>query len=250
MARYQVILSYDGTQFRGFQRQVNARTVQGVLEVALKGLGWRGDSILASGRTDSGVHAHGQVVVFNLDWKHSPGDLRRALNHHLPDDVSVIAVMIVNRDFHPRFSALARHYRYRVFCDEVRQPLRERYAWRVWPKADLEPMQRSANYLIGVHDFSALGSPLQPGGSTHRRIFQANWSDDGRFFIFDIVGNAFLYHMVRRIVFLLMKIGQGKGEPEEVVHYLEGRTLTPLQGLAPPQGLALLEVIYPPRSVG
>jgi tRNA pseudouridine38-40 synthase len=130
MARYQVILAYDGTLFLGFQRQSRTRTVQGVVEAALGALGWTGRTIYSAGRTDTGVHAAGQVIAFDLEWKHSTLDLRQALNANLPEDVAAREVREVPPDFHPRYGALSRRYQYRILCSDVRDPLRERYVWR------------------------------------------------------------------------------------------------------------------------
>src|SRR5512142_2164625 len=131
MARYQLTLAYDGTDFFGSQRQAKKRTVQGELEKALTKLGWTGRSVLMSGRTDTGVHATGQVASCDLDWLHSDDELVRALNATLPDDMAVQKVCMITADFHPRFDAISRCYRYRLFCQPVRDPLRERFAWRI-----------------------------------------------------------------------------------------------------------------------
>jgi tRNA U38,U39,U40 pseudouridine synthase TruA len=134
MARYQIILAYDGTDFLGSQRQVHARTIQGELEKALTKLGWQGRTVLLAGRTDTGVHASGQVAAFDLDWGHGLDDLTSALNANLPGDMAVRQAREAPQDFQPRFDATSRLYRYRLFCESARDPLRERYAWRVWPK--------------------------------------------------------------------------------------------------------------------
>lgn len=245
MERYQVILAYDGTNFQGFQRQPDARTVQGVFEAALRALGWQDKSILAAGRTDTGVHASGQVVAFDLQWAHTILDLLRALNDNLPSDVAVREVMLASDDFHPRHAALARRYQYRLFCDPIRDPLREGYAWRIWPRVFQEPLELALKYLIGSHDFAAFGAPHKPGGSTVREISGASWHMDGSDLLFEVVGNAFLYHMVRRLVFVLVKIGQRELDPEILVDLLNNPEQPRIHGLAPPQGLFLAEVIYP-----
>ena len=121
MVRYKLTLAYDGGNFFGSQRQANKRTVQGEFEKALMKLGWTGRSVLLAGRTDTGVHAAGQVASADLDWPHTDGDLVRALNSSLPADMSVKYAQMVDENFHPRFDALSRHYRYKLFC----QPLRD-----------------------------------------------------------------------------------------------------------------------------
>ncbi len=125
MAHYKLILAYDGTRFLGYQRQGERRTVQAELESALKNVGWQGRAVLSAGRTDTGVHATGQVAAFHLDWQHSMAELLRAINANLPEDVSAREISEAPEEFHPRFDAKARTYRYRIFVDEIRNPLRE-----------------------------------------------------------------------------------------------------------------------------
>jgi tRNA pseudouridine38-40 synthase len=245
MARYQVILEYDGTDFLGFQRQSEVRTVQGMLEEALRQVGWKGKSILAAGRTDTGVHAEGQTIAFDIDWAHTSSDLQKAINANLPADVAARKVREVRSNFHPRYSAIYRQYRYQVICDETRRPMKERFAWRVWPEIQIEPMQAAAARLPGTHDFAAFGSPPRPGGSTIRTIQEAVWSRKGNLFVFNISGDAFLYHMVRRMAALMVEIGQGRKKPDVLSGYLSGEMGEPVQGLAPAHGLILSQVIYP-----
>ncbi len=247
MARYQVILAYDGTPFQGFQRQRNALTVQGVVEQALRQLGWKGNSILAAGRTDTGVHAWGQVIAFDLDWEHPAEALRSALNAHLPPEVVARFVRPVHERFHPRYDALRRRYCYRIYSQETRNPFLERYAWRVWPPLETEILQRAADYLLGRHDFAAFGTPLRAGSSTVRTVFQAQWVGKDDELIFDIIADAFLYRMVRRLVHVQVEIGRGQDRAETILRYLETPPPFPLQGLAPAHGLTLMEVEYPPQ---
>jgi tRNA pseudouridine38-40 synthase len=255
MARYQVILAYDGTEFRGSQRQawrkknsreaVEVRTVQGIFEGALRQLGWQDRSILSAGRTDSGVHASGQVFAFDLDWQHSPEALRAALNASLPADVAVQMVRAVRPDFHPRYDAVARRYRYRIYCQPARDPVRDRYAWRIWPAVTLESLQQAARLLIGTHDFAAFGTPPRAGGSTLRTVYEADWVQNGSDLFFEVSANAFLYRMVRRMTFTQVLVAQGRLEVPDVAQSLQQAPRKMFQGLAPPQGLTLLAVEYP-----
>ncbi len=248
MARYQVILVYDGTEFFGFQRQARERTIQGVVEDALRRIGWQGSTIIAAGRTDTGVHASGQVVAFDHDWHHSTEDLRNGLNANLPGDVAAHQVTQTRPDFHPRYDALARRYRYQIFCQPVRDPLRERYAWRVWPAVNGHDLRQAARYLPGRHDFAAFGTPPRPGGTTERIISEAGWQLVDDRLTFEVVANAFLYRMVRRMVGVQVAIAQGKTALEAMATYLSGKPSGLIQELAPPQGLFLAEVIYPPEQ--
>ena len=250
MARYKIILAYDGTAFFGSQRQAETRTVQGVVEYALHKLCWQDQSILLAGRTDTGVHASGQVAAVDLSWNHPPDDLLRALNSLLPADVAARSVEPVAVDFHPRFGALSRSYRYEIICDPHRDPLKERYVWRVWPAPDFDRLQAAAGDLIGTHDFATFGAPPRSGGSTIRKVEAAHWSQTGHRLTFEVTANAFLYHMVRRMVLVQVSVGQGKLEAGVISRALEHPESQPMmfQGLAPSQGLTLVEVAYPSKS--
>jgi tRNA pseudouridine38-40 synthase len=245
MARYQFIIAYDGTHFEGFQRQEKARTVQGEVEKALHKLNWQGKAILAAGRTDTGTHAEGQVIAFDLDWAHTPLELSRAVNANLPMDIVVKQAATARPDFHPRFEAVARCYRYRLFHALERDPLRERYAWRVQSEVEMDLLNKAAQILIGVHDFVSFGTPPRPGGSTIREVNQAKWVEEREFLQFEIRANAFLYHMVRRLVYIQVLVGQKRFSLDEFRRgVLEVHSQPP--GLAPAHGLVLSDVVYPP----
>ncbi len=134
MTRFRAIVEYDGTDFLGFQRQAQGRTVQGELEAALSRIGWGGTAVLGAGRTDAGVHAAGQVIAFDFEWQHGDGDLVRALNANLPEDVAIKQAEACPAGFHPRFDARGRRYRYRLYNQPVRSPLAARWGWQVWPE--------------------------------------------------------------------------------------------------------------------
>jgi tRNA pseudouridine38-40 synthase len=249
MVRYQIILAYDGSLFKGFQRQANNRSVQGELEKALRQLNWQGKSILAAGRTDTGTHAIGQVVAFDLEWPHGAAELQQALNGLLPADMAVRSIQPVRPDFHPRYHATWRRYRYQIYCAPVRNPLLDRYAWHVWPAVDLNRLQEAANCLPGTHEFAAFGTPPRPQSSTLRTVFDASWSEIAPYLVFDISAQAFLYHMVRRLVFYQVLIGQGQLERQALVQSLLNPQDSPSKhGLAPARGLTLVEVGYPPDT--
>lgn len=244
MAHYKLILAYDGTRFLGYQRQGSRRTVQAELESALRSVGWKGRAVLSAGRTDTGVHAAGQVVAFDLEWLHELPELQRAINANLPADIAVRAIAEAPAGFHPRFDATARIYRYRVLCDEYRDPLREYCAWRIWPKPEIDLLRAAAEVLIGEHDFRAFGRPMEKGESTERIVWESFWKETAPLeWVYEIKANAFLYHMVRRIVFLLVKAGQGRIQRNDLQDALnQGRKILP--GLAPPAGLSLEKVEY------
>lgn len=243
MALYQLILAYDGTDFSGFQRQGKARTVQGTFESVLRELGWSEGAILFAGRTDAGVHASGQVVTFTLDWQHSSANLVSALNARLPADVSVLMVEKAKAAFHPRYDASSRTYRYSIYHSAVRNPLFDRYAWRIWPELDVTCLKDITMLFPGRHDFSAFGRAMKPGNSTVREVKASRWFIEGHYLCYEIEANAFLYHMVRRLVYCQVQAARGGLSLAELEEGLEhGEKVKP--GLAPSCGLTLVNVAY------
>jgi tRNA pseudouridine38-40 synthase len=248
VARYKLTLAYDGADFFGSQKQANKRTVQGELESALAKLGWTGRSVLVSGRTDTGVHATGQVVTADMNWQHSDDELLRALNASLPSDISVQAVQAANAKFHPRFDAVSRRYRYKMFCLPIRDPIRERFLWRIWPAVNGEALATAAKQFLGTHDFSAFGSPTTPKGTTMRTVMEAQWTQMAEDeWHFEVQANAFLYRMVRRMVFLQVAVAHEMSSAEALAGYLpkqaSGKSGSELpSGLAPAHGLTLINV--------
>lgn len=247
MAHYKLILAYDGTRFLGYQRQGSKRTVQAEVEAALRKLGWEGRAVLSAGRTDTGVHASGQVIAFDLEWAHGTAELHSAINANLPVDISVREASETAERFHPRFDATARIYTYKVFSDEFRDPNREVQAWRIWPAPKFQLMEKASNLILGQHDFRAFGSPMAKGESTERIVWSSRWDESAEDeWHYEIKANAFLYHMVRRTVFLLARAGQGKVNLEDFASAVyTGKKIMP--GLAPPNGLTLTRVEYGPE---
>jgi tRNA pseudouridine38-40 synthase len=249
MARYQVILAYDGTLFSGSQRQAKVRTIQGELESALGALGWSGRSVLMAGRTDAGVHAAGQVAAFDLEWGHSQMDLLRAINANLPRDMAVQEIGLADPKFHPRFDAHSRTYRYRLFCRPIRDPLREQFAWRVWPELSGKALRSAARVFIGRHDFAAFGSPPRPEGSTVRTVLKSSWQSRDDEWLYVVEADAFLYRMVRRLVYAQVAVAQGTLKVRTLAGALKASGTASLEGelptgLAPAHGLTLVEVAY------
>ena len=248
--RYKFTISYNGTAFFGFQRQGAVRTVQLELENALRKLGWKEESITGAGRTDSGVHAAGQVVSAAMEWHHGEEQLRNALNAALPADLAVLSAEKVNWDFSARYSAMSRIYHYQIYFSPVRMPLRDEFSWRIWPALDVDKLNRITRHFMGVHDFRAFGSPPRKDHSTVREIIWNGWeqqSEDA--FCFAIEANAFLYHMVRRIVFLQTAFARGSVSEEEIIAAVrDGIDAKP--GLAPARGLQLWQVRYPGPQEG
>ncbi|HKT39609.1 MAG TPA: tRNA pseudouridine(38-40) synthase TruA [Ktedonobacterales bacterium] len=258
--RLAALVTYDGMDFKGFQRQAaeRGRTVQGCLEAALARLTGVATTVEGAGRTDSGVHASGQVVTFSSDASHRETTWLRALNALLPADIAVRAVRRVDDGVHARKSALTRSYRYRILCDPVRAPLRERYAWRVHQRLDVAAMQAAIGRLLGEHDFGAFGSSPRDSrtdgyrGHTVRTLLQAecDWRKPEGDEPPDevecrLTANAFLTGMVRRLVGTLALVGAGRLSVDDFQRILEARAKAHPGILAPAQGLCLTGVHYP-----
>ncbi len=236
-------IAYDGTDFRGFQIQARGRTVQGVLEQALARLSGVPVRIVGAGRTDSGVHANGQVVAFSLPWRHDLATLRRALNAILPDDLAVLQLELAEGRFHPRFSAHSREYRYFLWRGEVRSPLHERFSYHVSGALDFALMQRAARILVGRYDFSSFGKP-PAGNNPVREVLQSDWWQDGRMWLYRVEANAFLWRMVRRLVMALVWVGQKRWTVEQLAAVLAAKDLAMAPPPAPAKGLFLWQVNY------
>jgi len=243
MALYQLKIAYDGTDFLGFQKQEKGRTIQAEIEKALRELGWIGRSIQSAGRTDRGVHASGQVISFDVGRVISSEDLKKALNAILPPDIVVREINEATKGFHPRHDAKTRKYVYRLYCQEQRDPLRDRFSWHVWPKVDYHLLKNTAHRLTGTHDFKALGKPPREETGTIRKILRATWEKKEENFKFEVTGTAFLYHMVRRMVYLQVQVAQRQLAMKDFQYIINGGTgIKP--GIAPARGLELCEIEY------
>ncbi len=258
------IVAYDGTDYYGYQFQVGVPTIQGALETALQGFTAFDARVIGSGRTDTGVHANGQVIAAEVPWTHSPADLQRAWNAHLPRTIQVRRLCEATTKFHPRFSATARTYRYTVDAWAAgnavgavpdRSPLTDRFALYVPYDLNFGAMQQAAAYLLGEHDFATFGQPPQ-GENSVRTVMEARWlavqsnlpplTDlPGSRYVFTIRANAFLRRMVRSMVGTLLEVGRGRRQPEAVAEALVARDRSHAAPPAPPQGLVLERVEYP-----
>jgi len=237
------VVAYDGTDFLGYQIQAQGRTVQGVLEETLQQIARQPIRVRAAGRTDAGVHAVGQVVAFSLGWKHPTPVLQRALNALLPVDVSIESLTRVKADFHPRFDAVSRQYRYTILNRPARDVLRHRYTTHIARPLRVADMQQAGRYLIGTHDFASFGKPPQ-GNNTVRSVSQAEWRVNGVELSFFITANAFLYRMVRNIVGTLIQVGHGTLAPTDVQDILQAKDRSKAGAPALANGLCLMKVNY------
>ncbi|MCY4525548.1 MAG: tRNA pseudouridine(38-40) synthase TruA [Anaerolineaceae bacterium] len=241
-------MAYDGSAYAGFQRQkAGTSTIQGAVEEALEQLARQHVTVFASGRTDSGVHASGQVIAFDLAWRHSELQLLRALNALLPEDIALQTLRETRPDFHPRFDALARVYQYSIVNIGTRQPLWRQRAWQVFDELDVDALQRVAALLVGKHDFGAFGQAPQ-GNNTVRQVTRSCWSQEplrrGQLLRYRVEGNAFLYHMVRRMVGMQVDLARGRLDMAAFEQVFRSGDLSQAGTLAPACGLVLLEVRY------
>jgi tRNA pseudouridine38-40 synthase len=248
--RYRATVAYDGTRYHGFQVQANAEpTIQGRLEAALERIGGvpPGSRVMGAGRTDAGVHATGQVIAFDLAWRHGLTDLRNALNANLPADIAIWEVAEARPGFHPRYDALSRCYAYDLFEWDRPHPLLGR-AWQVQGALDVAAIRLAVRALPGEHDFAAFGQPPQ-GENSLRNVLRAEWIETGnptggKQHQFVIEANAFLYRMVRSIVGTLVEVGMGRMTPDEFRGILAACNRSLAGPSAPPHGLTLIEVKY------
>ncbi len=248
-------VAYDGSNYSGWQLQVDDLTVQQVLEGAVaKTLGVPAIRVHASSRTDAGVHAIGQAAMFRTtNWKAAADRLPFAINTKLPPDVVVRTAREVPLTFHPLRNSTGKRYRYQVFSSRINDPISARQHWWVRRRASLESMQAAADYLVGRHDFASFQSTGSPRSSTVRTVRSLTVSEvermDGKLISIDIEADGFLYNMVRNIVGTLVQVGVGRERPEWVQGVLEARDRTVAGAAAPPQGLVLMEVMFDPASL-
>ncbi len=251
MVRYRATLAYDGSAYSGFQRQRKGlRSVQGAVESAITTATGQTTHVIGAGRTDKGVHAIGQVIAFDVIWKHSADALINAINAVLPDDIALQEIAALGEvvsgewGFHPRYDARSRVYKYTVYPARQRDPLLRQQLWHVRATFDVGAMQQAADLLVGEHDFAALGQSPS-GESTIRTVMRSEWARDERLLIYRIEANAFLKHMVRRVVALLVAVGRGALTEAAFEAILLSREIPGGIALAPPQGLVLEQVKYP-----
>lgn len=250
MGRYQAWVEYDGAAYSGFQRLAGgAPTVQGTLESALSRLAQQPVRIVGAGRTDAGVHAAGQVIAFDLAWRHGTEALLRAMNAHLPGDVAVWRVCEAEPAFHPRYDARRRVYAYTLDNRPIRSPLQRTRSWHVPHPLDMEAMNQAAALLMGSHDFATFGTPTQ-GHSTVREVYRAEWGRQTDYLVFTIEANAFLKRMVRTLVGTMKQVGEGRWSVGRFAAALAACDRDQIETVAPPQGLLLVRVIYNESETG
>ncbi len=247
---FRATVEYDGTAYFGFQRQRRGPgragvSIQEELEEALARLAGHPVRVTGAGRTDTGVHALGQVVGFTIEWPERRGDdaLLRALNADLPPDIAIRALAEAPPGFHPRFDARRRTYEYRVLNAPVRRPLLRQRAWQVAAALDEGRMNAAAALLVGAHDFATFGrAPV--GDNTLRTVYSAGWRREGEQLVFRVCANAFLYRMVRSLVGSLRKVGDGRWTVDDFAAALAACDRKRSASAAPAHGLYLVAVEY------
>ena len=239
-----VVLEYDGSGFAGWQQQAKGRTVEAELKRALKSITGQAITVYGAGRTDAGAHAEGQVVNFRTDGRISPQRLMAALNARLPEDVAVLSAEAVPEDFHARYSARWRRYRYR-FLDRPARPALERgRCWHVRNRLDVDAMSKAASALVGKHDWTSFCSASEPADSRVREMRSARVARQGDFVEVELVAEGFLRGLVRSIAGALVEVGLGRRPPDWVGKVLRARDRRQAPRTAPAGGLTLMEVVY------
>lgn len=241
-------VEYDGSQFSGWQSQLgDVRTVQTCVENAVSKVANHPVKIICAGRTDTGVHALGQVVHFDSESVRTDRSWVLGSNINLPDDISILWAQQVSPDFHARFQGQARHYRYIILNRMVRPAVGRQGVTAVRKPLNIESMQKGASYLIGEHDFTSFRALACQAKHPIRTMHRLDVTRRGDFVQIDVVANAFLHHMVRNIAGVLIDVGVGKQKPEWVKQILELRDRAKGGVTAPPFGLYLVSVEYPER---
>lgn len=245
MARYKLTIEYDGTPFAGWQRQADRWSVQQALEEAIEKFSGEAAVTQAAGRTDAGVHALGQVAHFDLEREWDPFRVREALNYHLkPDPVAILACELVSEAFEARFSALARHYEYRILNRRPRPALEARRVWHVAVPLDAESMHRAAQTILGTHDFTTFRDAQCQARSPVKTLDRLDVRREGEHVVITAGARSFLHHQVRSMVGSLKLVGEGKWTPEGFRAALDARDRARCGSLAPPDGLYLIRVDY------
>lgn len=244
MKRIKLTVAYDGTHYCGWQIQKNGITVEEVLNKTLSKFFGEDIAVIGASRTDSGVHALGNVAVFDANVTMPPDKISYAINNLLPDDIRIQKSEEVPSDFHPRYCDTRKTYEYKIYNAQFPDPLVRLYSHFVYFHLDEEKMQQAANYLVGEHDFKSFCTPKDEVENTVRTIYYIKVIREENMVKVRINGNGFLYNMVRIIVGSLLKVGMGMIPPEEVKNILEAKDRTRAGHKAAACGLTLVEVEY------
>jgi tRNA pseudouridine38-40 synthase len=245
MPRIKCTVAYDGSQFSGYQIQPGKRTVQGEIDKALYKLHKdRTIKSVAAGRTDSGVHAKGQVIHFDSPFKMEPYRWQTALNTWLPTDIAVAEVETTHSEFHARYHSIGKEYRYVVYLSQERDPFQRNYAFQYPYGLNYIAMKEAMKYLIGTHDFTSFCSVKTTVESRVRTLREIEFFEENGLLTFRFIGDGFLYNMVRILVGTLLDVGNGRINPYEIPAILEKKDRFHAGQTAPGNGLYLWKVFY------
>ena len=245
MRRIRTIIAYDGTDYVGWQTQPNGLAVQEVIEGAIREVTGEQTSLQGSGRTDSGVHARAQVAHFDTDARMAADKFAIALNTHLPADIRVLYSEEADPEFHARFSAKEKQYRYFVQIGPHADVFARKYALHAYMPLDLDLMNEAAALVVGTHDFSAFMSTGREVETAVRTVSLSRWERQGKFLVYTVQGNGFLYNMVRILVGTMVGMGSGRIPADSMEKALSTLSRRDAGPTAPPHGLILWRVKYP-----
>ena len=245
MLNYKFVIQYEGTRYRGWQKQTGTEnTLQQKFETLFSRMFGREITVDGAGRTDSGVHAAGQVFSVKLPWDQSCDQLQREVNRYLPDDIAVRTVEVVPDRFHARLNAKGKRYEYRILTGGVKDVFARRYAYSIEDRPDVERMRQAAERLVGKHDFTAFQSNRHLKKSAVRTIYSIDIREDGEELHIVYEGDGFLYHMIRILSGTILEAGRGERSLESIDEALKSGDRNLAGELLPGQGLTLLEVFY------
>lgn len=244
MKRVKLVVAYDGTNYRGWQVQNNGETIESMLNRAISSLTGEDIHVMGSSRTDSGVHAMGNVAVFDTEARMAADKFSYALNQRLPEDIRIQNSCEVPSDFHPRYQKTVKTYEYRILNREFPLPAYRLNTHFTYRPLDIARMQEAAQYLEGEHDFQSFCAAGAQVKTTVRTIYELTVEKEGDLIVIRVTGNGFLYNMVRIIAGTLMKVGMGEWEPERMTEILEGRDRKLAGQTAPAKGLTLMEIHF------
>lgn len=242
---FKLTIEYDGTEYQGWQRQKNGRTIQEVIEDAISIMTGKKVSLTGSGRTDAGVHALAQTANFHCNTELGPETFQKGLNSLVPDDIVIKECCLVNDKFHARYDAESKIYHYKILNQRLNSAISRRYVWHIRKTLNLEAMRSAISHIVGTHDFKAFEGSGSPRTNTIRTVINATLIEsDQNNLCFQIEGSGFLRYMVRNIVGTLVEVGLGKITPEDFKTILLSRDRTRAAATAPPHGLFLVNVKY------
>lgn len=245
MKRIKLVTAYDGTNYHGSQIQNNGETIEGVLKKELSSLLQEEINLIGASRTDAGVHARGNVYVFDTESRIPPEKFAYALNARLPEDIRIQDSCEVPADFHPRHQDTVKTYEYRILNRKLPLPEYRLYAHFVYEDLNMDKMNEACKYFLGEHDFASFCAAGSQAESTVRTIYDLHVKKAGDLLTISVTGNGFLYNMVRIIAGTLLKVGNGQILPEEISGIIDGKDRKLAGPTAPAKGLTLVQIRYP-----